>query len=551
MENDPNRRCTCGYRRFRERRQRSESTITRWALFDAIDDGGFGATPLGTLLGSSGTYPWGEFDATLYTTTQQLVCESCQRVRSTKTLGSAAFFGSYVSGSEFVVVASDLTSDSCYELLMEGMGVRTTLSLQYVSTLIPAALVAATPPVVAETLPVGAQVANQALVADIPEVYATGNYAFTLIDRCGDLEIPLATVLLEEPPMIIHPSSAHRGGFPYLWIKQVLNTPTQVSFGSGKGIPLEYCEGVLEYNAREGTLPSSQGWSFQNGGGGGAPSNWALVEGGILRGGTPTGGNPSYWDQTLVLSGVPTQVHSYATYLVDSTTTTGTASGLDLQALFASVGGPYLGHRTNYHGGGLYTTTLSGASDDLIDIAGDAQGWHTTALSTSAADRQLIHNEIASDVATVYGTEAGTPVSAELVARFGDFAGQGFVAYIRNYVVSHPGRFMRAEFVMGAPVTNPVVRLYLIRDSVAAGSLTTRLKVNYGAGTASPYEVPATTTTVTVNMPTANAVVEVPIELSGLTANQPFFFTVERDWSHADDLLQSAAWLLQATVRSS
>jgi hypothetical protein len=43
-------------------------------------------------------------------------------------------------------------------------------------------------------------------------------------------------------------------------------------------------------------------------------------------------------------------------------------------------------------------------------------------------------------------------------------------------------------------------------------------------------------------------VYEVPVDLPGLTANQPFRFSIERDWTHADNQLEATVHLHQVRV---
>jgi hypothetical protein len=62
--------------------------------------------------------------------------------------------------------------------------------------------------------------------------------------------------------------------------------------------------------------------------------------------------------------------------------------------------------------------------------------------------------------------------------------------------------------------------------------------------------MPTSVQEATVAFTTANIVYEVPLQLTGLTANSPFWFTLERVWDHADDKLDSTVNFLQATVRS-
>jgi hypothetical protein len=48
----------------------------------------------------------------------------------------------------------------------------------------------------------------------------------------------------------------------------------------------------------------------------------------------------------------------------------------------------------------------------------------------------------------------------------------------------------------------------------------------------------------------ANSIYEVVLDMPGLTANQPFWFSIERDWAHGDDKLAATVHLFQATVRT-
>jgi hypothetical protein len=514
--------------------------------------GGFGSTHFGTFFGAGAFGSWGLFTGTRRTVQQSVVCENCSRVRLNKTLGGVAIFGTYVDGDHFVVVASDVGLVTCFELRFEGAGRTFTAPVvRRVGTPLP---VAATPPATTAPLPpAGAELANTILQARLPEVPETGEYTVTFVDRCAGVEVPLVTLTLEEPPMIITPDQAELGGFPDLWLRQSYNTPTQPASGSAKGIPLDYCEAVIEYDARLGSLPSAQGWTHQAGGGSGVPGNYALVEGGALRAGTPGSSNPSYWEADESLSAAPAEVHAYAAYLLEADTPTpAVGESLDLQALFASSGGAYQGGRLNFKDGLLYATQLNLGGETAWSLSEyDEHGWHFTALDSIGTDAVVIHNDVLDRVGSLFGSVAGPAPADEIRARFGDVVGQGITAYIRNFVVSTPGRFIRPMFRGVAPVDDPVLRLYVTRDNTAAAGLGVRLLVKYASGTTSPYALPSTALGSTINMPTANSMMEVAFTLTGLTAGQPIVFTVERDWSSGADTLESTVWLNQATIRSS
>ncbi len=559
MAEDPNRRCTCGFRRFREKRTSVETTVNRWMLFDSNTGGGFGATPFGIYFGSgaggSGQDSWGEFTGTLRQTTRELVCENCKRIRLNRTLGSAAVFGAYLAEPYFYVALSDAQRPfSCYEIRLEdSSGVVLTAPLKFVPGL-PPPIIADPPSNTAETPPAGADTVDTLLRARIPDVPKTASYLVTFIDRCSGTETSLVTVTLEEPPMILTTDQAELNGYPTLWLSQKFNTPTQDAAGATKGIPLDYCEAVIEYDARFGTVPSSQGWTHQAGAGTGTPGNYALVEGGVLRGSTPGGGsNPSYWEADEALSAAPLEVHGYATYLWETDFfTTNYGDGVDFQALFAANAGNYNGFRFTYRNELLYVSDMeNGTHPAWSNSEYEEHGWHTTAGSSRSGDAELTHNGVKDRLGAHFGTQTGPASADEIRARFGDVNGEGITAFFKNFVVSTPGRFVRPWFRAIAPVADPKLRIYLIRDVVASGGSTIRLKSYYGAGTSSPYAIPGSTAEATVNLVDANIVYSVALDMTGISANQPFYFTLERDWTSSDETLLSTAWLLYATVRSS
>lgn len=521
-------------------------------LFDpSLASGGLGTTPFGTYFGSGSSGTWGLFDGVYQAVSEDTVCESCQRVRATRTIGGITALGSYVSNGWFYVAAADVARlATCYEVRLEGPGGIYQVPLSFYPGAVPP-IVAPTPPTTASSPPAAASTVDTLLRARLPEVSETGTYTATLVDRCCGCETTLATFELEAPPMIIVPQQADLGGFPTPWVRQQISAPTQLAARSRFGVPLDYCEAVLEYDARLGTLPASQGWTHQTGGAG-APGDFQLVEGGALRVLGPGGGDDTYYENDATLSAAPGKVFAYADYLVDSTTLTPAAGeGLDFQGLYASSAGAYSGVRWDARDTGLRVTALDGASDAAwLEGTHSPRGWHTTGFEREGGTQQGVHNTLF-DEGLSFGTVAGPAPADEIRARFGDVAGQGLTAYIRNFVVSTPGRFCRAWFTGYSQVSAPRLRLYLVSDLPATAARTARVLVRYGPGTGAPYAMPTSTAEATVSLTAANTVYEVAIDLSGLTANNPFWFTVERDWSHGDDLLQATAWLYQATIRAS
>ena len=95
--------------------------------------------------------------------------------------------------------------------------------------------------------------------------------------------------------------------------------------------------------------------------------------------------------------------------------------------------------------------------------------------------------------------------------------------------------------------SRPVLRLYLALDAGGSGENLARFKVRYGPAVSN--QVPTLTADVSVNFTARNTLFEVALNLPNLTPNTPLWFTVERDWTHADNRTEATAWLTQATVR--
>ncbi len=554
MVADPHRKCTCGHRRFRTGRTPVEQDVQRWMYYDPQSAGipGFGATPFGTYFGSGFFGEWGLFDAVYRAVSEAVTCERCQRVRSNMVLGGITVLGSYVSGGWFYVAAADVARPAtCYELRLVGpSGVTYQVPLSYHPG--PPPPIAATPPATTQFGPPPASESSvdTLLRTRLPEVSETGSYTAYLFDRCSEQLTPLSIFELEAPPMIIVPQQADLGGFPHLWLRQQFESVAQLASRSRLGIPLEYCEAVIEYDARLGTLPSSQGWTHQTAAGG-AASDFQLVEGGALRVNAYGGGDDTYWEADETLAAGPSSVHAYAHWLVDSMTLTPAAGeGLSFQGLFASSGGAYSGVRWEGRDTELRVTEIDGASDAAwTEGEHSARGWHSAGFERGAGNGQGVYNELY-DEGLAFGSLAGPAGADEIRARFGNIAGEIFTAYVRNFVVSTPGRFCRPWFTAYTQVTDPTLRLYLVSDLPATSDRSARFLVRYGAGTGAPYATPTSTASVTTSFATSNVVYEVGVPLTGLIANNPFWFTVERDWSHADDTIQATTWLYQATVRA-
>lgn len=552
----PNQRCTCGFTRFRDRKLSTEVEVERWMLFDsAVPSGGFGATPFGTYFGAGLGGTWGLFTEPFRSAQLEVTCESCSRVRSQKRLGGIAVFGGFIDDGFFYVVASDvLLPATCYTLKIEGPGGTFYIPLTYAPGT-PPPIYAPTPPTTAATPPPGAVLVDTMLRARLPEVSETGSYTMTVIDRCCGCETTVATATLEALPMIFSPLDADIGGAPHRWLEnqRITSDVAQPAGSTRLTIPFDKCTGVLEYDARSGQLPNLEGWTRI---GTGPAGDWGLVGGGALRVGT-TSPNTNYWEKTLVLTTALTQVYVYTSMLSEDIPAGAFGAGLDVQGLYRSGVDPYNGVRLTFRENQIFYTRLDGVSDTQIFATELGPQW----IEVSAA--QKLTGEIVAGESTVlrdvsqilapgtFGT-VGAVGAIELKARFGNTIGAPtLVGYFRNVVVSGPGRFMRARFTAYSQVSGPMVRLYVVSDATASLSRKARFLVRYGPGTGNPYGPLPLSVSATVNMLVPNTIYEVPLELTGLSANQPFWFTIERDWTHGDDLLEATAHLHQVTVRSS
>lgn len=506
------------------------------------DAGGFGATPFGTWFGASpGGGTWGLFAGSLVESFRVTSCESCSRVRIRTRVSGLVAFGSYVSAGAYYVVASDVgRSAACYQLRLDGPGGTYTAPFRIVSGVIPPIVLSGELDT-AETLPAGASSASTLLRAELPEVAEAGEYTATLVDVCGEIETPLAVTNLEAEPMLLTPQNAVLNGLPEIPILlRRRENAAQPATGALQAIPFDYCAGVLEYDARLATLPGTQGWTHA---GAGASGDFQLVAGRALVGNTAT---DSYWTKELVLTSAPTKLSMYGNTIFDAPAG-GDGDGMLFSGEFAATAAAYSGALMAFRDDEAYITRPDLAGETALEWP--TAGWNNFLVDLDAADARVAINSGEAG-SYVLGTTGGPAGAHTLRATFGNVGGGAVAAYLRNFVVSAPGRFMRAWFTGFAMTSSPVLRLYLHADALPTADNTVRLLIRYG-NTSDPYEVPALTTEQTVTFSSANLVYEIPITLSSLTANRPFRFTVERLWSHGADTMQSTMWLSQATLRAS
>lgn len=511
-------------------------------LFDTTEEAGLGSTPFGTYFGAGTAGTWGLFSGISRTLRLETSCESCQRIRSVKELGGGVILGSYVSNG-FLYLITDATDAACF-------------SVRFPSGDVPVMLVlGAAPPVLvteepAETspTPLGA-VAATVLRARIPEVDETGDYTVELVNRCCGCVTPIVTLTLEMPAMILTPLDADLGGAPKEWLygQRGAAVSAQPASGSRLTIPFDKISVLHEYNPRLGTPPSAQGWVHS---GAGSAGDFTLVEGGVLRMATAA---QSLWTATtevLVPAGV---VYAYtAVCAIQETTYTTQRDGFEIRAQYGiNPGDDYCGIRCNY-ADRWRATWLSGGDDSLI---GDVPSTGWTEIAASAEAASLREQVWLNGGITLPGFSfnQGNPVAGDpidMVTSFGSFNSAATNILIRSVIAGYGGRFIRPVFTSYAPITNPVLRLYTLADANVSTVKTARFRIRYGTAMGNPYGELASSEEITVNYVTPNASLETQIQLSGLVANKPFWFSIERVWDHGADVLDATVHLTLATIRS-
>jgi len=560
--NDPRRQCTCGFRRFRDEYIITSDPVQRWVATTG-EITGMGSTPFGLIFGSGfgGGYTFATAD--LNASTRRVTCENCTRVRLNKELSSAAIFGSFVDEGKVFIVASDVGGVACFRVRFSGPGGVFESGVDF--SLEPPRPLAGVLEGPTAPVPDG-PVANTVLEALIPPVPDDGEYVVSFVDNCSGVVINLGVLFLEEDVTVLNVDDADLNGAPVFWRTHGWRSsavPVQIESGVISSIPFDKCTAVVEYDARFGTLPNAQGWAHVASGAG-SPANYALLPGGAMFIDTPGGGDSSYWEKSVTAE--TTRVAAYSYYQVTQVSGgAGAGVGMDFMGKISpGASQPFQGVRGSYRDD-LRMTLLNGSSDSdvFVDVGSVGPGalhklgWHQLAMQheTLTAFGLVMHDELHEQVNgnTRWGSE-GSALDPTVSAHFGDVGGGGFEGLLRNFVVSGPGRFIRAWFRSYSAVASPILRLSFVSDAkIGTGATTARVLVRYGSmGTgASPYIVPTNQTSLTVDFITQNQVFEVPVGLTGLNANEPMWFTVEREFDHADDQHLATVHLVGATIRAS
>lgn len=387
--------------------------------------------------------------------------------------------------------------------------------------------------------------------------------------------------------MIFTPLDADIGGAPPCWLKGSRLVPASLQpTGSPRTtIPFDRCTAVVEYDALSGVLPSADGWVTAPG----AANDgvWALSNGSLSLTKTVQEGFNGISKTAPYLVTGSSVLYGYCSMSGDIPLGS-SGDGLvfrPLANLTAAASGTTFGQtggsEVDFHGGYIWYRQLgdkTGNPGAATNIKGStniplSSGWvHAgaaiapagaypvsyigTDLETRAA--QLGAWETVGQALTwvpynfnsllADGGASPTILANTLEVQLGSGPHSSYTGYFRDAVAAD-GRWIRARFAGYTQVTAPTMRLYLTAETNASAAKSARFLVKYGP-TSNPNTVPSLSVGTTVSLSAANMTYEVPLNLPGLAANAPFWFSIERDWEHADDLLDATVHLLHGTVRA-
>ncbi len=541
-------RCTCGYTQFSHRKHVTSRVVSRWARY-ATPYIASGASAAGSS-DSSGepALPYGRYEVPQYSGTLSRHCMSCGRLRRTFPLGGVTVLSGFRSGSFLYVLVADLrTQASSLAIRLTGPeDARFDLPIRVLREEIPGT--SRDPLELVDTisgLPAGAVRVTQLVRARLPEITITGPYTVALYDTALEVVIPVPGFDLEleqeEGVQVLLPRDADLNGAPVPWLRSAAATTpvaAQPAMAPNETIPFDKWTSFIEYDARAGTLPVDQGWTYA---GSGDVSDYALVPASGLLAETAT---DSYWTRAVSLSAHPSEIHSYMVALRKDLPTSG--NGLELLALGTTSGTNRFGARLGMRQNEIRAVELSGTAGTAL-YEDYPLGWE--AFGGSAGPERVAWYEERGRLVNFAPPLALASTGPEMLVRFGDLAGDGIEAVIRNVVCSVGGRYIRAGFAAMALGADPVLRFYFSREVRSTTSTTSYFKVRYTQAL-NPYAAESTVVQFAVAAPNPNQLVEVPVQLSGLAAKQPVRFSLERVCTNGYDTFPGTMHLHYVTMRS-
>jgi hypothetical protein len=321
------------------------------------------------------------------------------------------------------------------------------------------------------------------------------------------------------------------------------------------GIPFDKVHALLEYDARFGTLPAEQGWEPNSDA---ATQLYRLDDEGILQFRIAT--QPAFFTaQARLREEVPIQVHAYSNILLERipNVLSEGIDGFEQRVEAKEARAAFRGMRADWvrisNGREFHYVTLNSseilASPQPVDPMRGV--WHQLSLQGDyQSERTLLHLDGQLDEIELgrFGRIPNRAIRPSLRAAFGFRRESGAVnGRLRNFVVSAPGRFIRAWLRLEAPVDAPILRLGFIPQERVSGGV--RFRVRYGE-VVEPVRIPSQIAEATLKLNEAEPTQETPLDipLDGVQAGEPFLLTLERLSLHDDDTLELGVRLVSAML---
>jgi hypothetical protein len=329
------------------------------------------------------------------------------------------------------------------------------------------------------------------------------------------------------------------------------------SGGSREGIPFDKVRVLLEYDARFGTLPAEQGWTPSSEE---AAALYRLDGQGALQ--FQIGMQAALFTAEAALGEEPpNQVHAYINIFPEQISNAPTDEGFDgfEQRVEANQpGGRFRGLRAEWVRSGrseFHYLTLDGTrilgSAEAADPARGA--WHIVSLQGDfrrGATIVTLDGKIDAFPLDAFGMSPDRDERAGLRATFGFGRVRGRMSgRLRNFVISSPGRYIRAWMRATAPGNLPVLRLgFVTQERVTGGA---RFRLRYGRtkeGEAPAIPVRALEATLKLNDAQPGQEVGIELTLAGIVAGDELLMTLERDSLDRADTIGAGVRLVSATL---
>jgi len=368
--------------------------------------------------------------------------------------------------------------------------------------------------------------------------------------------------------IVFGPNDADLNGAPDHWRQgnwrpRNADTATeQADTGSLTSIPLDWCDKVLEYDARFGGVPgdgasgtqaAAPGVPWTHASGAVDPAQWFIDDvttPRALRFNLPASQSRFFTAETA-LTATPVRAAGYGVVMVDTFGGNDADEGFELRLLANQTGNALQGARGVWADKFRYVKLDSSLSPQNINSTQPVDQvfrvWHEVAfdanVTPSGTDDKTINsldNRLNHDDRTFFGSVSFSGTN-KLVANFGKRISTdgGVSGRLRNFVVSAPGRFIRAGFRGFATQATMRLKLVLVADTFlpapANNQVALRVRFASRAAGSNPFAIPTNLVTVGPLSLTANQVTIAQIDLSGLSAFEPVWFTVERQFGVANE----------------